>query len=59
LSRDVTVLYSHFEEDGSIRAGSQRINWKLKNTTIRIFKEWRVSQNKIKAIFRYPLSTKE
>jgi hypothetical protein len=25
-SRDVAALYSHFEEDGSIRAGSHRIN---------------------------------
>ncbi|NFL50342.1 hypothetical protein FDB94_18170 [Clostridium botulinum] len=29
LSRDVTALYSHFEEDESIRAGSHRINKKL------------------------------
>jgi hypothetical protein len=27
LSRDVTALYSRFEKDGSIRAGSHRINF--------------------------------
>ncbi|NEZ52157.1 hypothetical protein FCV20_09360 [Clostridium botulinum] len=26
LSRDIAALYSHFGEDGSIRAGSHRIN---------------------------------
>ncbi|KHF12931.1 hypothetical protein PO81_26390 [Vibrio parahaemolyticus] len=29
LPRDIAALYSHFEEDGSIRAGSHRINFCL------------------------------